>query len=108
MSLDDTVNLGRIASAFEKIALALADSNIIEREKLAREFPLEKERRAAEVIRPDEDKRAQFNDHASPEWLKETEDAAGPSRFQTRLESQKSPKSTVPARGRTAPVPKTQ
>jgi hypothetical protein len=109
MSLDDTVNLERLATAFEKIAASLAERNIIEREKMARQFPLEKPKRAAEIIDPKAEKEREFSDHADPEWFRETERAV-PSRFQERLDAAKTskPRSSEPARARTAPVPKTQ
>lgn len=103
MSLDDTVNLERLATAFEKIALALQERNIIERERMAREFPVSKtERRPAEIIYPKKERDEQSSYKADNEWFEETEKAV-PSRFQERLNKQTS----QPARGRATTVPKT-
>jgi len=86
MGLDDTVNLERLATAFEKIAAALEARNRIELDRLAKSFPPEKEKRAAEVISPDKDKREHYSDRADPEWFEATE-AALPSRFQKKFDS---------------------
>lgn len=87
MSLDDTVNLERLAKAFERIADALD-----------RAYPLPREKRAAEIIKPGEDKDEQFNDRGSSQWFEETEQATAKSRFQERLENQ-SPESAKRATG---------
>ena len=89
MGLDDTVNLERLATAFEKIATALDRLVTVEE----RRFPPEKPKSAAEIIRPDADKREQFSDKGTAEWFNETEQAAGPSRFQKRFEEENPGKS---------------
>lgn len=83
MGIDDTVNLERIASALEKIgnALEILTGNHVK---------VERERRAAEIHRPEQEKREQFSDKASAEWFKETEQATSTSRFQQRRDQQTS------------------
>lgn len=103
MGLDETVNLERLASAFEKIADALTRLATVEERK----FPPEREKRAAEIIRPEEDKREQYSDKGTDKWFAETEKATAPSRFQQRLDQQSAegPKDSTAAKGRrTAPV----
>jgi len=75
------VSLDRITTAFEKIADALTRLAVVEERK----FPPEKERRAAEIIRSDENKEL-LSDKGTPDWFAETEAATGPSRFQQRLD----------------------
>ena len=87
MSLDDTVNLERLATAFEKIAAALQERNRIELDRLAKSFPPEKEKRAAEVINVEKDKRDQYSDRANSEWFDETEAALPPSKFKSRFDA---------------------
>lgn len=87
MSLDDTINLDRLATAFEKIAVALQERNRIELDRLAKSFPPEKEKRAAEVIHPEKDKREQYSDRGSPEWFDETEKALPDSKFKLRFDA---------------------
>jgi len=86
VGLDETVNLERLATAFERIAAVLERLVILEERK----NPPEREKRAAEIIRPDEDQREQLSDKPSPGWLKETEEVA--SRFQKRLDDNQKPK----------------
>jgi hypothetical protein len=95
MGLDDTVNLERLASAFEKIADALTRLATVEERK----NPPERPKRAAEITRTDDDKREQYSDKASDEWLKETKEALPKSRFQERLDKQ----SAEPSKERAAP-----
>ena len=106
MSLDDTVNLERLATAFEKIAAALQERNTIERDRLVKLFPPEKEKRAAEVIHPEQAKRDEYSDRANPEWFDETEAALPKSRFQERLDKANPPR-VVEKRRRAVEVPKT-
>lgn len=108
MGLDNTVNIGRIADAFEKIAAELFERNRIERERLVLEFPVKKEPRPAEVIRPDEERRELLSDKPTKEWVEETEAALPQSRFAKRLDEARQPKSEQPARGGTPKVPKAQ
>ena len=89
MGLDDTVNLERLAAAFEKVASALERLAKVEEDRYLKQYP-EKPRAVAKVITPDDDKREQFSDKASPGWFAETEKATSPSRFQKRLDDQKS------------------
>jgi hypothetical protein len=89
--------MARIASAFERIA------TIMEK-RYAKEFPEPKVKRDAELIRAD-DRAEQFSDKPTDQWLSETENAAGPSRFAKRLE-ETGAKTPPPARGRTVEVPK--
>ena len=110
MSLDDTVNLERLATAFEKIAAALENRNRIELDRLGKQYPPEREKRAAEIIRPDDERRQQFSDRASPEWIEETENALPQkkSRFEEKFESTGGPKPVVEKKRRAVEVPKTQ
>jgi hypothetical protein len=87
MGLEETVNLERLATAFEKIAVALQERNRIELDRLGKLFPPEKEKRAAEVIHPEQDKREQYSDRATPEWFDQTEAALPPSKFKTRFDA---------------------
>lgn len=105
MSLDDTVNLERIAAALARLATAFEQHNIICRERLQHEFPPEKAKRAPEVIRIEDERREQFSDAASEEWMRETEAAIpGPSRFQKRFNQTEHP-APAPRRKRTVAVP---
>ena len=106
MGLDDTVNLERLATAFEKIATALDRLATIEHDKFVKQYPPEREKRAAEISKPSDDKREQFSDKPSKEWLEETE-AAVPSRFQQKFDKQVAEGAKEPAaapRRRTTPV----
>lgn len=87
MGLDDTVNLERLATAFEKIAAALEHRNRIELDRLAKSFPPEKEKRAAEIIHPEQAKRDQYSDRADSEWFDETEAALPQTRFKQRFDA---------------------
>lgn len=109
MGLDDTVNLERLATAFEKLATALDRLATIEHDKFVKQYPPEREKRAAEVIKPDSDKREQYSDKGDPDWFNETEKAAGtPSRFEQRRIDQESEKGAkepdAPKRRGTAPI----
>lgn len=53
--------------------------------RLKKEFPDEKPKIPAEIFRPDDDRREQFNDRPSEEWLEETESRL-PSRFQAKFD----------------------
>lgn len=92
MSPDDSINLERLATSVEKIASALTDWVTLERERLAKEFPPERQRRAAEVNVRDKDRREQLSDKATPEWIEETEEALPQSRFRKRFDDQQSAK----------------
>jgi hypothetical protein len=70
---------GRIASAFERIAVAL--------EKIAGIEDKTKPRKPAVIERPSDEKKEQFSDRADPEWIEETERTA--SRFRERFDSTK-------------------
>jgi hypothetical protein len=73
--------------AMARIATALERWVALEEKRFAKEFPEPKVKRDAELIRADAgDKREQYNDKPTDEWLRETENAAGPSRFAKRLE----------------------
>lgn len=89
---DDSINLNRLATSVEKIAATLTDWVTLERERLAKEFPPEKQRRAAEVNVRDKERREQLSDKATPEWLEETEEALPQSRFRKRFDGQQSAK----------------
>ena len=108
MSLDDTVNLERLATAFEKIAVALDERNKIEREKLLLMFPTKREPKPAEVIRPDEERKKLLDDRPDADWLRDTEAALPPSRFQERFDASVKSQGRG-SQGRSAKaVPKTQ
>ena len=92
MGLDETVNLERLATAFEKIAAALEHRNRIELDRLAKSFPPEKEKRAAEIIHPEQDKRNEYSDRADSGWFEATEAALPKSRFQERLDKTNPPR----------------
>lgn len=100
MSFDDTINLERLATAFEKIAAALEHRNRIELDRLAKSFPPEKEKRAAEVINPDKDKRDQYSDRAESGWFNETEAALPESRFKNRYDAANKQTEENPAKRR--------
>ena len=107
MGLDDTINLERLATAFEKIAAALEHRNRIELDRLAKSFPPEREKRAAEIIHPDEDKRKEYSDRAEPGWFEATEAALPKSRFQEKFD-QANPPRTAEKRRRVVEVPTKQ
>jgi hypothetical protein len=77
-------SMERDERAIERIAAALEAWVKIERERLDKEFP-PKVKQDAFILRAD-DRTEQFNDKPSEQWLAETENAAGPSRFSKRLE----------------------
>lgn len=88
MGLDDTVNLDRIATALTKLAQAIDQYNILYRRQLDLEHPQEKPKRAPEVISTTDERREQFSDRATDQWMRETEAAMPPetaSRFQKRF-----------------------
>ena len=102
---DDSRAMQRIAAALEGIVEALAKRNMIEQERLEKEFPPERAKRAAEIIRSD-DRAEQFSDKPTDQWLAETEAAAGPSRFAQRLaEAHPQGEAVRPKRKRTVEVP---
>jgi len=107
MSLDNTINLERIATAFERIAAALEARNRIELDRLAKLFPPEKEKRAAEILDPKQDKRKQYSDRADSDWFDETEAALPKSRFQEKYD-QTNPPRTGEKRRRAVEVPQKQ
>jgi hypothetical protein len=77
--------------SLELIADALQTLAKVESERLTREYPPERSPRATQINRASDDKREQYSDKASEEWLKQTE-AAIPipkSRFEERLESER-------------------
>lgn len=107
MGLDDTVNLERLATAFEKLADAMTRIAVV----AERVYPPEKEKRAAEIIDPNADRRDLYGDRARPEWFDETEQALpGKSRFQQRFDEQhpEGAQPAKPAKRRVAAVPKVQ
>lgn len=107
MSLDDTVNLERIATALGRIAAAFEQYNVICRERLRHEFPPEKAKRAPEVIRIESERREQFSDVATDEWMRDTQAALPePSRFQKRFaETDAAHAKPAPRRRRAVEVP---
>lgn len=110
MGLDDTVNLERIATALTRLAAAFDQYNIICRERLNREFPREKAKRAPEIINTESERREQFSDKPTDEWLRETL-AATPetSRFQKRFdESPNKQPEQAPRKRRAVTVPEVQ
>ena len=107
MSQDDTINLERLATAFEKIAAALQERNTIERDRLVKLFPPEKEKRAAEVIHPEQDKRDEYSDRADSGWFEATEAALPQTRFKERFDKA-NPQRTAEKRRRTLEVPTRQ
>ena len=106
MSLDDTINLERLATAFERIASALETMSKIQLDTYGKLYP-EKEKRAAEIIHPDEDKRKEYSDRAEPGWFEATEAALPKSRFQERLDKTNPPRA-VEKRRRAVEVPTKQ
>jgi hypothetical protein len=98
MSIEDEFT--RDTRAMERIASALEGWLKLEREKFDKQFPAPKVKRDAEIIRADE-RREQYNDKPTDEWIAETESAAGPSRFAKRLEESGTAAAT--ATGRIAP-----
>lgn len=108
LGLDDTINLQRLASAFEKIAAAMEESNRIERERLTHEFPEKKPAKPAEVIDPNEDRKQLLSDRPTDKWLEETEEALPQSRFAKRLDEARELKERQSKGRSTAPVSKTQ
>lgn len=107
MSLDDTVNLERIATALTRLAQAFDQYNILTRERLDREYPLEKPKRAPEVISTESERSEQFSDAPSDEWMRDTEAALpGPSRFEQRFsQTDAATKPEAPRRRRAVAVP---
>ena len=86
-SPDFVINFERLATAFEKIALALEARNRIELDRLAKSFPPEREKRAAEIIHPDEDKRKEYSDRAGADWFEDAEAALPQTRFKQRFDA---------------------
>jgi hypothetical protein len=78
----------RVVATFEKIADALDRLAKIEQQKFDRMFP-EKPKHAGTIIRDGDDKREQFSDRPTDQWISETEAATpeGKSRFQERFET---------------------
>lgn len=105
MSLDDTVNLERIAAALTRLATAFEQYNVISRERLKHEFPPEKAKRVPEVIATKSERREQYSDVPDDQWMRDTE-AAIPeaSRFQKRFDETEHP-APAPRRKRTVAVP---
>src|ERR1035438_5935174 len=104
MPLDDIVNsIERDERAMERMASALERFAKVFEDRFNKDFPPLKVKRDAELIRAD-DRAEQFSDKPSDEWLSETENAAGPSRFAQRLE-EAGPKKAPTARGRAVKVP---
>lgn len=106
MSLDDTINLERIATAFERIASALETMSKIQLDSFAKLYP-EKEKRAAEVIHPEQEKRDEYSDRADAGWFEAAEAALPKSRFQERLDKA-NPTRVVEKRRRVVEVPQKQ
>jgi hypothetical protein len=105
MGLDETVNLERLATAFERIASALETMSKIQLDSFAKLYP-EREKRAAVIDSPDKEKRDHFSDRAEPGWFDETE-AALPSRFQKKFDASNQAK-PIQKRRRVVEVPKKQ
>jgi hypothetical protein len=80
-------NFGRLASAFEKIAEAIADMAEFQREQFNLRFPhlVKKERKKAQINRKSDEKREQYSDRGTPAWHDETQAALPESRFAQRL-----------------------
>ena len=98
MSIED--EFAADTRAMERIADALERWVTLQEKRFAKEFPEPKVKRDAELIRADE-RANEYNDKPSDEWISETENAAGPSRFAKRLEE--SGTQAVTATGRIAP-----
>lgn len=76
----------RLLAAVETIATALKDISLTMALRYGKDFPELKAKRPAEITRPDDEKKEQYSDRATPEFFEETERATGPSRFQRRLD----------------------
>ena len=94
MSPDDSINLERLASSFEKIATALTGYVSLERDRFKKDFPDDRPKRTAEINTRDGEKREQLGDKATDGWFEETEAALPPSRFQERFDEQQKSKKT--------------
>ena len=109
MGLDDTVNLERIATALVRLAAAFDQYNILYRARLKLEFPPEKAKRAPEVIATESERREQYSDQPSDQWMRDTQaalDNQEPSRFQKRFnQAGNSDRPAAPLRRRVAEVP---
>ena len=77
-----------LTESMERIASALEDRNKIERERLEKQYPAEKQKRAAEIIDQKRERDEHYSDKPSGDWIKETEAALPKSRFQERYETQ--------------------
>ena len=99
----DTRAMERIADALDQAAIALTALAMVQKERLEKDFPAPKVKRDAEIIRADE-RAEQYNDKPSNQWLEETQDAAGLSRFAKRFE-ESGVQAPPQKRGRTVEVP---
>ena len=74
----------KTATALNRIADALAKLAGLEEKKFQKQFPHLKRKRPAEITRPSDEKKEQFSDRATDEWVAETEGIV--SRFQKRYD----------------------
>lgn len=81
--VDILESIERDERAMERIASALERWVTLQEQRFAKEFPEPRVKRDAELIRADE-RSDQYSDKPSPEWLEETRQAAGASRFAIR------------------------